>query len=91
MGRNEGDRNVSRCHDNLSSWACDPPVLRATAKTHKAVGADGKPKSRPIVGAARGLTTPLGELLSNILEPIAKSKEKIWEAQSTEEVLRMIG
>ena len=36
LGKNEGERNMDRCHQNLSSWACDPPILRAVAKTHKA-------------------------------------------------------
>ena len=61
LGTNEGDNNRERCHQNLSSWACDPPVLRAVAKTHKATHPQDVPKSRTIVGAARGLTTPLGE------------------------------
>ena len=60
------------------------------AKTHKATDPEGVPKSRPIVGAARGLTTPLGEQLSDILEPVAKGRDVIWESQSTEEVLRKI-
>ena len=55
IGENEGERNVNRCYSNLASWACDPPILRAVAKTHKAPGKDGCPKSRPIVGTARGL------------------------------------
>ena len=72
LGQNEGDRNTDRCHQYLTSWTCDPPILRAVAKTHKATDPEGTPKSRPIVGAARGLTTPLGEQLSDLLEPVAK-------------------
>ena len=53
LGASKGERNQARCHDNTSSWACDPPVLRATAKTHKSVDEEGLPKSRLIVGAAR--------------------------------------
>ena len=90
LGASNGERNQARCHDNALSWACDPPVLRATAKTHKAVDKEGLPKSRPIVGAARGLITPLGEILSDLIKPVAKARTKRWEAQSTEEVLRMI-
>ena len=74
----------------MSLWACNPPILRATAKTHKKVDVNGLPKSRPIFGAARGLTTPLGEMLSEIIDPIAKARKIQWEAQSTEEVLRQI-
>ena len=42
------------------------------------------------MGAARGLTTPLGEQLADIIEPVARSRTTVWEAQSTEEVLRKI-
>ena len=90
IGENEGERNVARCHSNLSSWACDAPVLRAVAKTHKAPDKQGYLKSRPIVGASRGLTTPLGEVISDLLDPVARARGKIWEAQSTEEILRKI-
>ena len=69
-----GDRNQAWCHDNVASWACDPPVLRAMAKTNKKVDMNGLPKSRPIVGTARGLTTPLGETLSDLIEPVAKAR-----------------
>ena len=90
LGEAQGRKNKARCYDNLSSWACDPPVMRCTAKTHKPVGPKGVPKSRPIVGASKGLTTGLGELLSDILEPLAKSNEDPREAQSTEELMRSI-
>ena len=40
--------------------------------------------------AARGLTIPLGELLSDTLEPVVRTRDVVWEAQSTEEVLRKI-
>ena len=87
IGASKGDKNKARCHDNSSSWACDPPILRATAKTHKKTDSEGLPKSQPIVGAARGLTTPLGETLSELLEPVAKARTQKWEVQSTEEVV----
>ena len=90
IGENEGEKNVGRCQSNLSSYACDPPTLRAVAKTHKPPNKEGCPKSRPIVGASRGLTTPLGETLSDIIEPVSLARETVWESQSTEEVLRKI-
>ena len=90
LGEAGGARNKGRCYDNMSSWACDPPVLRCTAKTHKPVGSGGIPKSRPIVGASKGLTTGLGEIISDILEPLASSVLDPREAQSTEELLRLI-
>ena len=73
-----------------TSWVCDLPILRAAAKTHKPVDLEGLPKSRPIVEAARELTTPLGETLSDLIEPSSKVREVQWEAQSMEEVLRKI-
>ena len=42
------------------------------------------------MGAARGLTKPLGEQLSDILEPVAKGREVVWEARYKEKVLRKI-
>ena len=90
LGEAGGNRNKARCFDNLSSWACDPPVLRCVAKTHKDPGPDGTPKSRPIVGASKGLTTSLGEILSDILDPVARTVEDPREAQSTEELMRSI-
>ena len=77
LGEGPGSRNKARCFDNISSWACDPPVLRCMAKTHKPLEADGVPKSRPVVGAAKGLTTALGDLLSDILEPLAAMERKL--------------
>ena len=38
------------------------------AKTHKPVGKDGIQKSRPVVGAASGLTMPLGDIISDITQ-----------------------
>ena len=64
--------------------------MRCTAKTHKAVGPGGIPKSRPIVGASKGLTTALGELVSDILEPVARAEPDPKEAQSTEELMSAI-
>ena len=93
VGKAGGPRNAARCHDNVSSWAQDPPVLRCVAKTHKPVGPDGIPKSRPIVAASEGLTTALGEILSDVIEPIARTRgedEHNYEAQSTEELMRDI-
>ena len=73
VGQSEGPRNAARCHDNLSSWAQDPPTLRCVAKMHKKQGSGGIPKSRPIVAASAGLTTALGEIISDLIEPIAKT------------------
>ena len=42
------------------------------------------------MGASKGLTTPLGEMLSDIIEPTSRMNETSDEAQSTEEVLRKI-
>ena len=74
----------------MSSWAYDPPVMRCMAKTYKPLGPGGIPKSRPIVGASKGLTTALGELISDILEPLAKAEPDPRETQSTEELMRSI-
>ena len=73
LGSSKGERNEARCFENASSWACDPPILRCVAKTHKAVGQGGILKLRTIVGASKGLTTSLGE--NNLRHPRANSKQ----------------
>merc|ERR1712112_64656 len=40
LGGEEGPRNKVRCHDNVTSWAQHPPILRSMAKTHKQPNAD---------------------------------------------------
>ena len=68
-----------------------PPILRCVAKTHKPARPDGVPKSRPIVRAAKGLTTALEEMISDILELMSRIEdEEDVEALSTEELLRNI-
>ena len=57
---------------------------------NKPVGKDGIPKSRPVVGAHKGLTTAIGDLLADILEPLASTEPLKTEAHSTEELLRAI-
>ena len=88
IGFKERTRNKSRCQQNLSSWAKDAPVMRATAKTHKPPGRR-VPKSRPIVGASKGLTTPLGELFLDLVEPVSRMDMESREARSTENVLKI--
>ena len=90
LGREGGNRNKERFFDNISSFACDPPVLRCVAKTHKPVGDNGVPESRPIVGAIQGLTTALGEMISDLIELITRMCPEQSEAQSTEELMRDI-
>ena len=87
LGQAHSERNGVRCFDNISSWAADPPIMRCQAKTHKPPTSDGTPKSRPIVGAAHGLTTAIGDMISDILTPLARGDPSQTEAQSTEELL----
>ena len=42
------------------------------------------------MGASKGLTTPIGELISDLIVPITKRKGTSRESQSTEEVMRAI-
>ena len=63
LGHGPSDRNKTRCYDNISSWAGNPPIMRCQAKTHKPVGPTGIPMARPIVGAAHGLTTAMGSVI----------------------------
>ena len=87
LGEGLGDRNQTRCYDNISSWACDLPIMRCLPKP---TGPEGIPKSRPVVGAAKGLTTAIGDLIADLIEPLAKIEPESTEAQSIEELLRRI-
>ena len=62
-------------------------MLRDTAKTYKPFEEWGVPKSRPIVGASKGHPTPLGDLLSDMVEPMSRLKTG---TQFTEEALRNV-
>ena len=64
--------------------------MKCQAKTHKPVPSNGIPKARPIVGAAHSLTTTIEDLLSDIIEPLARIDPSQNEAQSNEELLRAI-
>ena len=90
LSEGPSNRNRARCFDNITSLACDPPIMRCMAKTHKPIGENGVPKSRPVVGAAQGLTTPIGDLILDIIEPLARVEPEKTEAQSTEELIRSI-
>ena len=48
------------------------------------------PKSRLIVGATKGLTIALGEMISDLIELIARVCPEQSEAQSTEDLMREI-
>ena len=74
----------------MTSWAADPPLLRAVAKTHKEPGEGGRPKSRPICDASGCYNTPFGELVADLITPITKSRGNQVEVQSTEELLSRI-
>ena len=74
LGEAGGSRNKARCFENLSSWVCGPPIFRCVAKMHKEASPEGIPKSIPLVDASIGLITSLGEIVSGILESIAKTK-----------------
>ena len=50
VGKERGKRNSARFYDNISSWACDAPILRCVAKTHKEVAAMGYLRQGQYVG-----------------------------------------
>ena len=48
---------------------------------------DGTQKTRPIVSSTRGIGTSLGELLSDLISPLSRTREDQRECQSTEEMV----
>ena len=68
IGSNWGDRNETRCWNNLTTESTVIPLLYPSPKTHKQVDELGDPKTRPIVQASSCLTSRPGEILADVLE-----------------------
>ena len=90
MGENWGDRNVSRCWNNLVTESTVVPTLYPSPKVHKQADDLGEPKSRPVVQASSCITSRPGEILGNILEATLQSLPEQTECKSTEEMLAQI-
>ena len=56
--------------------------MRCLPKTHKPTGPEGIPKSRPVVGAAKGLIKAIGDQIADLIELLAKIKPESTQAQS---------
>ena len=76
--------------DNLGSKAADVPVLKLLAKVHKPLSPDGHPQSRPVVAAASGLSSRVGDMVADVLGPMVLAQTPRMEDQSTEEVLAQL-
>ena len=58
--------------DNIEGLRIEVPSMKLMIKDHKPLGADGIPPTRPVVGASRGINVALSNILSDVLEPVAK-------------------
>ena len=83
LGSNGGDSNLIRCWNNGITDACVAPLLYPSPKTHKPVGPQGDPKSRPVVQASSCVTSRPGELLADILNAALNSYPTQHECLST--------
>ena len=87
LGQDHGDNNAKRAYDNVAGEACSVPIMTVFPKLHKPVASNGDPVTRPIVGAASGMTARVSNLLADILDCVVKGGSKQEEALSTEDVL----
>ena len=90
LGRSKSEKNYSRCHENAGSEALDAPMLKLLPKVHKSVTPQGHPQSRPVVAAQSGITSRVGDILSDFLGPLIHLQTPRMEDQSTEEVLAQL-
>ena len=68
VGRLQSERNFIRCFDNVASSAEDAATLKLLPKTHKPLKPQGHPQSRPVVTAASGMSSRVGDLVSKFLD-----------------------
>merc|ERR1712082_332703 len=93
IGESKGELNVQRCWNNASSEAEAVPLLKLSIKTHKPVQENGDPQARAIIGASCCTTSRPGDIIADVLEPVAWNGGKNAsneECQSTEEMLSMM-
>ena len=87
LGEDHGEMNARRAWDNVEGEACHVPIMKVLPKIHKARLPNGDPKTRPVVGAASGLTARAGDLVADLLDSLTKARVPAEELLSTEEVL----
>ena len=86
-GSTQSHKNYSRCVENASSKAEDPPIMKVLPKIHKSTTPQGHPQSRPVVAASSGISSRCGDVISDFLEPIILMSTPRFEDKSTEEAL----
>ena len=87
LGKNWGDKNSTRCWNNMSTEACLSPTMYPSPKVHKLPDGNGDPKTRPVVQANTCITSRPGEIIADVLEACLQSLPEDKECQSTEEML----
>ena len=89
-GMGQSHSNYSRCMDNASSKAEDPPTMKILPKIHKDPTPQGHPQSRPVVTAATDMSSRVGDVLSDIIEPVILLATPRFEDKSTEEAISQL-
>ena len=90
VGTSQSHHAYTRCLENSDSRAEDVPTMKVLPKVHKLLSASGHPQSRPVVTAASGISSRVGDLISDFLEPLVGMDVPRLEDQSTEEVLAQL-
>ena len=80
----------SRMRETLLRKSYQVPPLSLLIKDHKVMNEEGLPSTRPVVSACRGMNVPLSDLLSEILEPLARDLMNSNKVISSEHLLNMI-
>ena len=64
--------------------------MRLLIKDHKKVSREKLPSTRPVVSACKGINVPLNNILSELLEPLAKHLMGSEEVASSEHLLNLV-
>ena len=86
-----GDWNhLDRVLDKVTSQGCEVPPMYLLLKDHKKVSPDSLIPTRPVVSGCSSMSVHITNILSDILEPLARRLGIEYEFQSTEDLLAKI-
>ena len=81
---------VTRMRETLLSKSVQVPPMYLLVKDHKQVPQGSLPPTRPVVSGCKGMNLHLNDIVSDILEPLARNMEENEEFISTEDALALV-
>ena len=88
LGSNWGQE--ARMRETLINHTVQVPTMSLLVKDHKDVPEGALPPTRPVVSGCSSMNRNISDILSEVLEPVARQMEGVNEFLSTEESLNMV-